>query len=583
MQIKHLQRFVLIALLLGAGFSLMAQNDPYVTVWNTETGDPGSKEVNLNIIGSNLTIDWEEVGNAANHGTITGANAANAYLMVFPSAGVYKVSVHPAELTGLRNVGSANGVKLMTVMQWGDATFTSLNRAFSDCSNMEITASDAPVLTNITAAGLSSMFYNAGSFTGQQTPMEEWQTGAITDMSDMFYGAALFNGNIGGWDIHSVTNMLNMFLGAGAFNQNINIWDVSNVTNMTNMFNRAYAFNQPLNNWANKLGKVTSMQGMFRNAEKFNQDISSWDVSKVSAFTEMFNRALAFNQPLNAWGDDLESALYMQGMFEGAQLFNQPLSSWDVSNVRNFDEMFFNAAAFNQSLGSWTFNTNAFLGQMLYGAGLSCLNLSATLNGWANNPNTPDGRVLYNISGSYGPLGKAAYEKLDVDKGWDISDGVYDENCDESSLPVHFGPVIAILKNNELFVNWSTLSETNNSHFNIQVSQNGTDFATIATVKSKAPNGTTDHITGYEQTIPLPVSVLSGFTIAFVLLSFSIKKRRSRYLLIAVTLFLCNLMACSRIEVTEDVYKNEKLFVRIEQVDIDGTKSYSKVIAVNRN
>ncbi|GAB3420560.1 BspA family leucine-rich repeat surface protein [Niabella aquatica] len=581
MQIKHLQRFVLIALLLGAGFSLMAQNDPYVTVWNTETGDPGSKEITLNIIGSNLTIDWEEVGNAANHGTITGANPANGYLLVFPSAGRYKVSVHPAGLTGLRNSGSANGVKLMTVTQWGDATFTSLNRAFSDCRNMEITAGDAPVLTNINAFGLNAMFFNADAFTGQQTPMENWQTGAITDMSDMFLGAIFFNGKIGGWDVSNVTNMLNMFSGAGAFNQNINSWDVSNVTNMTNMFNRAGTFNQPLDNWANKLGKVTSMTGMFRSAEKFNQDISSWNVSNVSSFVEMFKLALAFNQPLNAWGDDLESALYTQSMFEGALAFNQPLNSWNVGNITNLYRMFLNAAAFNQSLANWTFNANAFLEHMLYGTGLSCSNLSATLHGWANNPNTPDGRLLSDISGSYGPLGLAAYNKLVNDKGWTISGGTYDENCDESSLPVHFGPVAAILKNNELLVRWSALSETSNNHFNIQVSRDGIDFTTIVTVPSKAPGGTTDQVTNYQQIIPLPISVLSGITIAFAVLGFGIKRKSRLYLLTSVVLFVCTLFACSRQDMA-GIETNEKLFVRIEQVDIDGTASYSKTVQAVR-
>ncbi|HMR84337.1 MAG TPA: BspA family leucine-rich repeat surface protein [Niabella sp.] len=565
-------------LLLGGSFSLMAQNDPYITVWNTETGAPGSKEINLNIIGSNLTIDWEEVGNATNnHGTIT--NATGPLLMDFPAAGVYKVSVHPTGLTGLRNTGSANGVKLMTVTQWGDAAFTSLNRAFIDCSNMEVTATDAPVLTNINAFGLSSMFSNASSFTGQHTPMEDWQTSAITDMNSMFSGATLFNGKIGGWDVHSVTNMTSMFSWASAFDQNINSWDVSNVTDMTNMFNRAHTFNQPLNNWAHKLGKVTYMTGMFRNTENFNQDISSWDVSNVSAFTEMFKLAQAFNQPLNTWGDDLENALYMQSIFEGAQAFNQPLSSWNVSNISNFNKMFFNATAFNQSLANWTFKPAAFLSQMLYGAGLSCSNLSATLHGWASNPNTPDNMQLLDVPGSYGPLGRAAYIKLDVDKGWDMSGGTYDENCDESSLPVHFGPVTATLKNNELLVNWTTLSETNNSHFNIQVSRNGTDFTTIATVKSKAPNGTTDQVTDYEQPIQLPAAVLSALTITFVLFSFGIKKRKNLYLLTSIVLFACALFACSRQDIAA-IETNQKLFVRIVQVDIDGTKSFSKTVQV---
>jgi surface protein len=56
-----------------------------------------------------------------------------------------------------------------------------------------------------------------------------WDTGNVTDMSDMFNGAVLFNQDIGDWDTGSVTDMSNMFNGATAFDQDISGWDVSNV------------------------------------------------------------------------------------------------------------------------------------------------------------------------------------------------------------------------------------------------------------------------------------------------------------------------------------------------------------------
>lgn len=146
-------------------------------------------------------------------------------------------------------------------------------------------------------------------------------------------------------------------------------------------------------------------------------------------------------------------------------------------------------------------------------------------------------------------------------------------------LAVTFGSITASIENGFLVVKWITENETNNSHFNIQVSKNGTDFTTIATVKSKAPNGTTNQVTDYEQTIALPVSLLSGFTIAFALLSFGVKKRRSLYRLTSVMLFICTLFACSRQDIA-GVETNQKLLVRIVQVDMDGTKSYSKTVQV---
>ena len=49
----------------------------------------------------------------------------------------------------------------------------------------------------------------------------------VTDMSDMFWNAAAFNGDLSGWDVRNVTDMRYMFRGAAAFNGDLSGWDVS--------------------------------------------------------------------------------------------------------------------------------------------------------------------------------------------------------------------------------------------------------------------------------------------------------------------------------------------------------------------
>lgn len=52
--------------------------------------------------------------------------------------------------------------------------------------------------------------------------------------------------------------------------------------------------------------------------------------------------------------------------------------------------------------------------------------------------------------------------------------------------PVQFGTIQALLAKEGLIVNWQTLSEVNNHHFDIEVSVDGKHFTKVATVLSKA-------------------------------------------------------------------------------------------------
>ena len=162
---------------------------------------------------------------------------------------------------------NANDAKLQSMEQWGDAEWTSMDGAFWGATNMVYNATDAPDLSR------------------------------VTDMSDMFYDATSFDGNLSGWDVSQVTGMSAMFSGATAFNQPLSSWNVSQVTDMASMFWEATAFNQPLSSW--DVSQVTDMNNMFREATAFNQTLSSWDVSQVANMVGMFLGATSFNQPLN--------------------------------------------------------------------------------------------------------------------------------------------------------------------------------------------------------------------------------------------------------------------------------------------
>jgi hypothetical protein len=58
----------------------------------------------------------------------------------------------------------------------------------------------------------------------------------------------------------------------------------------------------------------------------------------------------------------------------------------------------------------------------------------------------------------------------------------YIVSSNSSSLPVSYASLTAVAVNNESHINWSTASETNTSHFEIERSTNGIDFIKIGHV-----------------------------------------------------------------------------------------------------
>ena len=213
--------------------------------------------------------------------------------------------------------------KLLDVIQWGNIAWSSFDRAFYGCSNMNITATDKPDLSG------------------------------VINLNQMFRGCSNFNGNIGHWDVSNVNNMERMFQNT-PFNQDIGSWNVGNVVSMVLMFINT-PFNQDIGSW--NVSKVTNMYRMFRDSS-FNQDIGGWNVSKVTNMHGMFTNT-PFNQDIGGW--NVGNVTNMQAMFYGASDFNQDISSWNVSNVTNMITMFFSVT-------------------------LSTTNYDALLIGWSNRP-----------------------------------------------------------------------------------------------------------------------------------------------------------------------------------------------------
>jgi len=333
---------------------------PFITTWKTDNeGASNDNQVRVPMIGDgyDFTVDWGDGSEPQDHSANPGIDVVHFKEHTYAESGTYTISI-TGTFPRIYFFNAGDREKILSVEQWGDIEWTSMERAFNGASNLNIHATDAPDLSEV--QNMSQMFNLASSINAD---LNHWDTSTITDMRMAFRRASQFNGKIESWDTGNVTDMSNMFIEAEAFNQDIGRWDVGEVTTMAAMFREAKAFNRNIGSW--DTGKVTNMNNMFRDAENFNQDISLWNTAAVDN---------------------------MSGMFMEAATFNQDISGWNTGSLGMASQMFRNASAFDQDLGGWdmgsvwvleNYESTSGLGEILSNSGLSTKNYDATLSGWA--------------------------------------------------------------------------------------------------------------------------------------------------------------------------------------------------------
>ena len=155
----------------------------------------------------------------------------------------------------------------------------------------------------------------------------------------------------------------------------------------------------------------------------------------------------------------------------------------------------------------------------------------------------------------------------------------------DTPLPVTFGPITAQISSGELVVNWSTVMEKNNDHFIIELSKDGKNFTSIGTVQSKAANGNSSEELRYSfskgiDSATAIAGILSAMMIGICLLAFN---RKNRLLLAVIVLLGSGIIATSCNKRNADTIEpNQKLFVRIVQVNKDGSRQVSKTVLTTK-
>jgi hypothetical protein len=140
-------------------------------------------------------------------------------------------------------------------------------------------------------------------------------------------------------------------------------------------------------------------------------------------------------------------------------------------------------------------------------------------------------------------------------------------------------------------ITWQTDMESNNSHFVIQESTNGSDFYDIATISSQAKGGNSSTTLTYSYQISNNNaqnnntqsdmhSILLVMTLLAIIVLISKLKKAYKCLVLGIACMF--LFSCTKsVTVPDNAPSSTVKAFRLKQVDIDNHVSYSEVIILN--
>ncbi len=494
MHLKFTFKILVLLPVLFLSFVSVSAQEAFITTWKTNNpGISDSTSIRIPVSTSQeyaYDVDWN------NDGVFDEFGINGSVTHDFGTPGIYTIRIRGAfPHIFFNNEGDEE--KLIDIAQWGAIEWRSMYSAFHGCKNLNISAIDAPDLSQVTTfqqifAGCTSFNSPIGHWDVSQVesfyfafmnceafnqPLNEWNTSSATNMQRMFINCISFNQAIDDWDVSQVASFSAMFQNCKAFDQALSSWDMSSAIHISLMFGGAESFNQPIGNW--QLDNMTHMHAMFSGAKAFNQDIGDWDVSRVTTMKSVFKGAEAFNQDLNDW--DVSQVTDLGWTFANAKNFNQNISDWDVSQVTSMSYTFFHAEAFNQDIGDWDVGQVMRMGHALDGAKV----FNQDIGGWDVS------NVNY-----FGAMFAAA-TNFDQDIGdWDVSQAT-------EMWGMFHGVTLSTENYDRLLMGWSMLELQDSVQFHAGNSIYCEGWESRASILSNHSWEITDG--GSDQTPPVPV------------------------------------------------------------------------------
>ena len=219
----------------------------------------------------------------------------------------------------------------------GNSVSFSGESAFANIKTVKYESVDTSKVTsaNRTFYGMKKL----SSITG----LENWDTGKITDIRNIFCGcSALTSLDLSKWDTSNVTDMGCAFYGCTALNNlNIGTWNTSKVTAIDCLlYNCSSLPSIDISNW--NTGNVTNMNQVFSGCSGLTTlNIGGWNTSKVTTMCYLFSNCSKLSRlALTQW--DTAEVTDMRNMFAGCNgLVSLDVKSFNTANVTDMRTMFY--------------------------------------------------------------------------------------------------------------------------------------------------------------------------------------------------------------------------------------------------
>ena len=225
-------------------------------------------------------------------------------------------------------------------------------------------------------------FYNLSALTTIEG-LENLNTSAVTDMSDMFYGCySLTSLNLSNFNTSKVTDMNSMLSGCSSLTElNVSNFNTSKVTNMGSMFSGCSSLTE-LNVSNFNTSKVTNMGYMFSGCSSLTElNLSNFNTSKVTYMRYMFFGCSGLTS-LNLSNFKTSKVTNMSEMFSDCSgLKELNVSNFNTSKVTEMWGMFKNCSGLKE-LNVSNFNTSAVTDMRYMFFDCSCLKTILNPNIW---------------------------------------------------------------------------------------------------------------------------------------------------------------------------------------------------------